>query len=263
MRKAICLFLFVLLCLGAPAQIPSPRGFGLQAHRGLCKRYPENSLLSFREAGKVGVYYGMETDIQLTSDGHLVCMHDDSLMRTVGVKGRVADYTLRELRRMRLSGGRGWDNRYAGKLKIPTFREYLRICRRYGLVPYVEMKNLPDEGVQKAIDLLSHMGFDGKYVLTSFYFKNLAEAAKYTTAPLEYMRPDFGSDDVERCEGAGNFVLRPDARKITPAFMEYARSKGFLVECYGIPPGDAGLVARLIALGVIGGTCDDYEGLNL
>lgn len=263
MKKYVILMAVLLTFQTAGAQIPSKTGFWLQAHRGLCNRYPENSLIAFRQAGKAGVFYGMETDIQMTSDGVLVCMHDETIDRTVNATGKVSDYTYRELMRMRLDGGRGWNDRYAGKLKIPTFRQYLRICRKYKLVPYVEMKNLPDEGVKKAVDILSEMGFDGSYVLTSFYFRNLTEAARYTDAPLEYMRPSYEFPHVDKCMREGNFVIRASAVKITKELVDYAHSKGFAVECFGIPVGGADVVENLISLGVLGGTCDDYEGLGL
>ena len=263
MKKYVILMAVLLTFQTAGAQIPSKTGFWLQAHRGLCNRYPENSLIAFRQAGKAGVFYGMETDIQMTSDGVLVCMHDETIDRTVNATGKVSDYTYRELMGMRLDGGRGWNDRYAGKLKIPTFRQYLRICRKYKLVPYVEMKNLPDEGVKKAVDILSEMGFDGSYVLTSFYFRNLTEAARYTDAPLEYMRPSYEFSHVDKCMREGNFVIRASAVKITKELVDYAHSKGFAVECFGLPVGGADVVENLISLGVLGGTCDDYEGLGL
>ncbi len=263
MKKYIILLAASAVFQLAAAQVPAPEGFGLQAHRGLSNRYPENSMPAFIQAGKAGVYYGMETDIQMTSDGVLVCMHDDTIDRTVNATGKVSDYTYRELSKMRLAGGTGWNDRYAGKLRIPTFRQYLRICRRYGLVPYVEMKNLPDEGVRKVVRTLSEMGFDGKYVLTSFYFRNLEAAARYTDAPLEYMRGSYKFSDVDKCVREGNFVIRANAVKIDAGLVNYARSKGFIVECYGIPVGGAEVVAKLISLGVTGGTCNDYEGLGL
>lgn len=263
MRNSLLILLAILSFQLTFAQTPDPEKFGLQAHRGLCNRYPENSIPAFKAAGKAAVFYGMETDIQMTSDGILVCMHDDTIDRTVNATGKISDYTYKELMKMRLDGGRGWNDKYAGKLKIPTFRQYLKICRKYGLIPYVEMKNLPDEGVKKAIETLSEMGFDGKYVISSFYLKNLLEAAKYTNAPLEYMRPAYEFSHVDICAKEKNFVVRASATKMTKELVDYAHSKGLKVECYGIPVGGADVVQKLISLGVLGGTCDDYEGLEL
>lgn len=68
----------------------------LVAHRGYQKRYPENTLLAFREAIGAGALY-IETDIQFSSDLQPVLCHDAFLARIGGVDGFVRDKTLSEL----------------------------------------------------------------------------------------------------------------------------------------------------------------------
>ena len=48
------------------------------AHRGYSGRYPENTMLAFKEAEKTGCY-GIELDVQLTKDGEVVIIHDEPL----------------------------------------------------------------------------------------------------------------------------------------------------------------------------------------
>ena len=69
------------------------------AHRGLHdsgRGIPENSLAAFRRAVSMG--YGAELDVHLSKDGRLVVIHDESLLRTAGVKRNVCDCTAPELR---------------------------------------------------------------------------------------------------------------------------------------------------------------------
>ncbi len=69
------------------------------AHRGLHNSdagVPENSLLAFRKAVEQG--YGAELDVHLSKDGRLVVIHDESLLRTAGVKRKVCECTTKELR---------------------------------------------------------------------------------------------------------------------------------------------------------------------
>ena len=75
------------------------------AHRGfhnLAKGIPENTLRAAEEAVKKSL--PIECDVQLTSDGEAVVFHDDELDRLAGVAGRVADQSLREMRRLRIGG---------------------------------------------------------------------------------------------------------------------------------------------------------------
>jgi glycerophosphoryl diester phosphodiesterase len=76
----------------------------IMGHRGSPADEPENTLRSFRRALAVGVA-AVELDVQLTKDGRLAVIHDESLDRTTNGRGPVRDFTLAELKR--LDAGRG------------------------------------------------------------------------------------------------------------------------------------------------------------
>ncbi|MBQ5690732.1 MAG: hypothetical protein IIV24_04495, partial [Alistipes sp.] len=63
--RSIITLVAILFASSSFAQVTLPQGrdvkFGLQAHRGLSHRYPENTVLAFKEAGKVPYFFGMET----------------------------------------------------------------------------------------------------------------------------------------------------------------------------------------------------------
>ncbi len=73
------------------------------AHRGGMALAPENTLAAFGRATALGLTY-LETDVQTTRDGQVVCFHDATLRRVTGHPGRVADLDLAELRRLRVDG---------------------------------------------------------------------------------------------------------------------------------------------------------------
>ena len=266
-KTTILALVALLFAFEGVAQVQLPKGrdvaFGLQAHRGLSNRYPENTVLAFREAGKVPCYFGMETDVQMTKDGVLVCMHDYTIDRTTNGTGKVSDYTWKELRKFWIDGGTGWNDKYTHKLRIPTFKEYLKVCKKTNLVPYVELKLLTPEGIKKTIEMLHDMGFEGKYVLTSFKWSYLKEAAKYSNAPLEFMHKRYTPEIVDKLKGVKNAVIRPSARRTTKELVDYCHSLGFIVECYGLPMRDAEYVNTLRSWGVKGGTTNDYQWLKL
>lgn len=73
------------------------------AHRGGAALAQENSLAAFGLASGLGLRY-LETDVRVTSDGHLVCFHDETLERVTTATGPVRSKSLQELRALRING---------------------------------------------------------------------------------------------------------------------------------------------------------------
>jgi glycerophosphoryl diester phosphodiesterase len=99
------------------------------AHRGGAKRWPENTLLAFRNASDLG-YTHIETDIHETSDGHFVCFHDATLDRTTDGRGDLRDHTLAQLQRLDAGYNFIEDGSYAFRgagARIPTLGEALEL----------------------------------------------------------------------------------------------------------------------------------------
>jgi glycerophosphoryl diester phosphodiesterase len=69
------------------------------AHRGSSIVHPEHTIEAYRLAIEEGAD-GLECDVRLTRDGHLVCVHDPRLDRTSDGRGRVSVHTLAELDRL-------------------------------------------------------------------------------------------------------------------------------------------------------------------
>src|SRR5438045_412387 len=66
------------------------------AHRGSSGALPEHTLGAYLRAIDEGAD-GLECDIRLTNDGHLVCLHDRRLGRVSNGRGPVSEHTLAEL----------------------------------------------------------------------------------------------------------------------------------------------------------------------
>ena len=67
------------------------------AHRGYSGKFDENTMLAFKKAIEYKAD-GIETDVQLSKDGILILIHDETLDRTTNGHGFVNDYTLDELK---------------------------------------------------------------------------------------------------------------------------------------------------------------------
>lgn len=96
------------------------------AHRGLLRHAPENTLAGFRACLELRI--GFEFDVARTRDGHLVCIHDDTVDRTTNGSGRVSEMTLAEVRA--LDAG-SWFNTEFSNEKVPTVDEVLSLVGEY------------------------------------------------------------------------------------------------------------------------------------
>ena len=127
------------------------------AHRGLWNaERPENSLPAFAAARDAG--YGIELDVHLTADGHLVVHHDDSLKRMCGKDIRIGASTLEEVRACRLLNT---------DEQIPTFDELLAVVD--GKIPMiVELKteNNVDALCKAVYERMQR--YDGVWCMESF-----------------------------------------------------------------------------------------------
>jgi len=97
-------------------------GVEVTAHRMGAHAAPENTLAALRHAIEEGAEWA-ELDVQLTSDGGLVVLHDFDLVRIGGPAKRVADATFEEVRA--LDVGRGLRMTGFEGEKVPTLEEVI------------------------------------------------------------------------------------------------------------------------------------------
>lgn len=97
------------------------------AHRGASGYAPEHTLTSYKMGEQMHGDY-IEVDLQMTKDGDLIAMHDETLDRTTNGTGQVKDYTLEEIKE--LDAGSWFNEKYPEKanpeyegLKVPTLEE--------------------------------------------------------------------------------------------------------------------------------------------
>jgi glycerophosphoryl diester phosphodiesterase len=69
------------------------------AHRGASDISPEHTLAAYQKAIDAGAD-GLECDVRLTADGHLVCVHDRRIERTSNGSGVLSTMSLEELQEL-------------------------------------------------------------------------------------------------------------------------------------------------------------------
>lgn len=117
------------------------------AHRGgAAIGFPENSLEVFENTLR-HTYAVMEVDPRFTKDGLLVLMHDATLDRTSTGKGKVTDYTLAELKKLKLKDTKGNITPYS----IPTLGEALEWAKGKTVL-LLDQKDVPVRDRVKAIE---------------------------------------------------------------------------------------------------------------
>lgn len=154
------------------------------AHRGAAGHCPENTMASFARALELGAT-GIETDVQMTRDGKLVLIHDESLQRTAGTPEWIKDITLEEARQCEV--GSWFHKNYAGE-SIPTLEELLELVRGTDTIINLELKTgvVLYPGIeQKVIDAVRRFGLAERTIISSFNHYSLVECKKSlrTSAP--------------------------------------------------------------------------------
>lgn len=154
------------------------------AHRGSKGTRPENTLFAFTAALDDGAD-GLETDVHLSRDGHLMIIHDETVDRTTDGHGRVLDQTLAQLKQ--LDAGTSFDPAYAGA-QIPTLDEVVQLLvqRHFTGIFNLELKT-------------NKIHYDGIEVLVADYFNHHA-------VPFKLVYSSFYGPSIERLH-----ALQPDA----------------------------------------------------
>lgn len=96
----------------------------IYGHRGAKGEAPENTLASFEQCLQHGVRR-CELDLHLSRDGELMVIHDPTLKRTTGRRGKVAQHDAAELVKYDArQGGPGWKT----PCPIPRLEELFEQC---------------------------------------------------------------------------------------------------------------------------------------
>ena len=191
------------------------------AHRGLWgENIIENSLSAYRNATTKG--YPIEIDVYLTTDGHLVSFHDDTLKRMTGADGFVYEKTLAELKELRLLDSNE---------QIPTLDEILQIAQ--GNSPLlIEIKNQPNKKVVDAL-VKRLKDYDGEFAIQSFnpfYMMRVKKLAPefirgvLTTSEKSHFKAKFRRWIIRTMPF--NFLIKPDFLSVYYDSLPAKKRKG-------------------------------------
>ncbi len=229
------------------------------AHRGASLECPENTMLAFRRAIEQGVDY-IETDVQLTRDGEIVIMHDETLDRTTNSSGLVRDYTFAQLQGLDAGSGE----------HVPALRELLELARAGHIRLCIEVKGQDaEESVeicQAVVSLVQQQDFIGRSVVTSFFPQTLRRAKMlepHLSLLLDPSPQDGSLSPEEICEqtlAADANIISYDFHLVTPEIIREAELRGLALWPWA--PNTPGEIQQLLSLGVSGIMTDCPKVLN-
>lgn len=167
------------------------------AHRGLSGLERENTASAFVAAGNRN-YFGIETDVYRTSDGHVVVNHDGNTIRVGGVNVAMEQAPWELLREVVLYDTDGTKDRY--DLRLPNLQNYISICKKYEKVCVLELKSVfTQDEIQHIIDIINGYEYLEQVVFISFHYDNLVLVRNVVpTQPCQYLTGDNSDAMIEK-----------------------------------------------------------------
>lgn len=205
-------------------------------HRGSAGTHPENTMISFKEAARVGAD-GIELDIQMTKDGVIVVIHDETVKRTTNGKnkGWVKDYTLKQIKKMDVSYK--FKDKY-GICEIPTLEEVFDWAKSNQLLINVEFKTglvSYKDIEEKTLKMISDCGLENRIVLSSFNHYSLVKCRRISSTidlAILYMEGLYEPwDYAKRLTTNG---IHPYHQTINKEIVEESKHNGIAVRPFTI-----------------------------
>ena len=197
------------------------------AHRGLSGIEVENTNAAFVAAGNRS-YYGIETDIYRSADGHFVIGHDDNYTRLCGEEIYLEKENLKTLQDVIFFDKDGTKDRV--DLRPSRLENYLNIVKKYEKHAVLELKSdFTFEEIQKIIDIIKSYDYLKKLTFISFNYENLLkvrkilpkQSAQYLFWKIERLKRDKIDIDVWCVE-------------LTQEQIEKAHAAGLTVNCWTV-----------------------------
>ena len=220
------------------------------AHRGARREAPENTMPAFELAVAQGAD-GVEFDVQLTADGTMVVIHDETVERTTDGTGPVAGFSLGELQGLDASSG------FAGYkgVQIPTLAQALDLLAPTGLMLNIELKN-SDEAYpgleEKVLAAVAAHQIADRVLLSTFNhysLKKLQDLGAPSQLGMLYTDPLYKPWRYAAKLGVG--AIHPPARYVLGhGWVRKAQAAGLAVRPWVVT--SERLLARMFSWGVDG-----------
>ncbi len=216
------------------------------AHRGLSGIERENTCSAFIAAANRS-YFGIETDVHVTSDGHYVIMHDDTTGRVADRNLRISKSRLRDLSDIILKDTDGSFSRR--DLRVPLLQDYMNICTRYRKTAVIELKDFfTDRQLDEIYDICSKHGDPGNIIFISFHYSNVYRMRLHHPGQrVQFLSSDIDDGLIEKVRDDG-IGLDIEYTSLNEDYVKKCRELGIELNCWTV--NDKKAAEKLIDWGV-------------
>lgn len=224
---------------------------------------------AFSAAVEMG-YRHLETDLHITYDGELVCIHDATVDRTTNGKGKVHHYTLDELQALDAGYRHGTDEGFPFRgegVRVPTLRELLVGFPEVSVVVDLKVDSLH----QALADLIDELDAHERLIVGAFSDDRIGEFRKETqgrvptsTGPVATRMWVLASRVGRKVGGEASALQVPvqmrGVRVVDPKLVEAAHGAGLQVHTWTV--NDRSEMEKLLEIGVDGLVTDRPDVLK-
>ncbi|OXA92844.1 glycerophosphodiester phosphodiesterase [Flavobacterium hercynium] len=191
------------------------------AHRGAKGYEPENTLKAFQKALDLNAD-GIELDVHLSTDGHIIVMHDETIDKMTNGKGFVNAFSLSELKSFVI----------ADQYEIPTLNEVFDLVDKKSFIN-IELKDAETVIAVTALieKYISEKNWNyNHFIVSSFDWNALQEVYNLNkNIPLGVLTESAIDSALAFAEKVQARAIHPDYELLTPENTKQMQEKGFLV----------------------------------
>ena len=246
-------------CRAAPA-VPA-----IVAHRGASQDAPENTLAAFKLGFEQGADF-VEGDFRMTSDGHILAMHDRTLSRTTGDTREINQTSLMDVRSLSAGDWGSWKGGDFQTERVPTLSEVLAIIPAGGGI-LLEIKD-SDRIVPALVRELERSGIGTDRITVIAFDRTVVESLKKVAPKWKALwltsfskkngswRPDVDEViDVAMAIGADGVDLKAEPEVVDQAFVDRVKSAGLEIHVWTVNETEIALQMRSLGIDSITTDC--------
>ncbi len=208
----------------------------IAAHRGASAIAPENTLLAMKKS--IGHCDFIEIDVQLSSDGVAVIVHDSTLDRTTNVKElnayksrspyNVCDFTSDELSILDFGEGE----------KLLTLRRALEFIKENSLYLNIEIKDVKnsfsdEKIVSTVLEDIKNVGVENQVLISSFRAEYLTMIKNISSViPIALLLDSVPNNLLEYLHSLSAEACHISKKALSKELVDNLKREGFFISVY-------------------------------